>query len=92
MKANKEKKINLDKVHLSKLIRISDPFLMNDKVDDIIPGHSGRGSKYLNNDEWFYKSHFTDEPIMPGTLQIEAMLQTVVAIIYCDPNMKSKKY
>ena len=32
--------------------------------------------------DWFFKSHFIGEPTMPGTLQIEAMLQTTVYLIY----------
>ena len=91
MGTSKEKTISLDKTQLSTLLRISDPFLMIDKVTNIIPNYSGCGSKHLNNNEWFYKCHFIDEPIMPGTLQIEAMLQTIVAIIYCNKNMNNKK-
>lgn len=90
MKAMKEKTISLDKNQLSKLLRISDPFLMIDKVTNIIPSYSGCGMKHLNKNEWFYKCHFIDEPVMPGTLQIEAMLQTIVAIIYCDTNKINK--
>ena len=28
------------------------------------------------------KSHFINEPVMPGTLQLEAMLQTSAVLIY----------
>ena len=86
----KEKKINLNKTELSTLLRISDPFLMIDEVIDIIPNISGHGFKHLKKDEWFYKCHFTNEPIMPGTLQVEAMLQTIIAIIYSDSKLIKK--
>ena len=33
--------ISIEKEELSKLLRIADPFLMIDKVYDIIPGKSG---------------------------------------------------
>ena len=90
MATGKEKTISLNKTQLSTLLRISDPFLMIDKVTNIIPSFSGCGSKHINKDEWFYKCHFTDEPIMPGTLQIEAMLQTIIAIIYSDTQLINK--
>ena len=90
MATGKEKTISLNKTQLSTLLRISNPFLMIDKVTNIIPSFSGRGSKHINKDEWFYKCHFTDEPIMPGALQIEAMLQTIVAIIYSDTKWINK--
>ena len=91
MKKNNENNINLEKKELSKLIRISDPFLMIDKIVNLIPGQSGTAIKNIGKEEWFYKSHFTDEPVMPGTLQVEAMLQTIVAIVYSNPDMKNKK-
>jgi 3-hydroxyacyl-[acyl-carrier-protein] dehydratase len=83
--------INIEKKELSKLIKISDPFLMIDRVVDLIPGQSGVGMKSINNEEWFYKSHFIDEPVMPGTLQVESMLQTIVSIVYSDLSMKNKR-
>jgi 3-hydroxyacyl-[acyl-carrier-protein] dehydratase len=90
MVTGKEKTISLNKTQLSTLLRISDPFLMIDKVTNIVPSLSGCGFKHINKDEWFYKCHFTDEPIMPGTLQIESMLQTIVAIIYSDTQLTNK--
>ena len=71
MATGKEKTISLNKTQLSTLLRISDPFLMIDKVTNIIPSFSGCGSKHTNKDEWFYKCHFTDEPIMPGTNKVK---------------------
>ena len=90
MLADKDKKINLNKTQLSTLLRITDPFLMIDEVVNIVPSVSGCGFKQLKRDEWFYKCHFTDEPVMPGTLQIEAMLQTIIAIIYSDKKLTKK--
>ena len=51
---------------------------------------SGSGIKEIKKDEWFYKCHFVDEPVMPGTLQAECMLQTIIAIIYSDKDIKIK--
>ena len=74
----------LEKNDLSSILRISDPFLMLDKLIDISPSISGVGIKEINRDEWFFKCHFVDEPVMPGTLQSECMLQTVIGVIYSD--------
>ena len=65
---------------LKKMLRISDPFLFIDAVDNIVPKKSGIGRKLLKQDEWFFESHFTDEPVMPGTLQTECMLQTIISV------------
>ncbi len=90
MNIKKDIKVTLEKDDLSKLLRIADPFLMIDKAYNIIPGKSGLGIKILSEDSWFYKCHFVDSPVMPGTLQVEAMLQTVIAVIYCSANLEDK--
>ena len=90
MNINKKAKLNLNKIQLSNLLRITDPFLMIDEVKNIIPGKSGDGYKHLKKNSWFYKCHFVNEPIMPGTLQIESMLQTIVSIIYSDVSLNTK--
>ena len=78
------KKINskiLSKKDLIKILKITDPFLLLDKVEKIDPGKNGIGVKVLKDDEWFFKCHLIGEPIMPGTLQTEAMLQTIISKI-----------
>lgn len=87
---NTKKDINLSKNDLKKILRISEPFLMVDEVYNIIPTKSGTGLKKITQNDWFYKCHFIDEPVMPGTLQVEAMLQTIVAIIYSSPIPEDK--
>ena len=73
-------KKTFNKDDLKRVLRISDPFLLLDTVDNIVPKKSGIGLKFLENDEWFFVSHFTDQPVMPGTLQTECMLQTIIAV------------
>ena len=57
------------------------PFLMLDRVMSIAAdgGDSGRGhvhaEKDLAPDEWFFRAHFTNDPVMPGSLGVEALLQ-----------------
>ena len=75
---------------LKRMLRISDPFLFIDSVDNIVPKKSGIGRKFLKQDEWFFESHFTDQPMMPGTLLEEAMLQTIVATVYSSEKFKNK--
>lgn len=51
------------------------PYLMLDRVLEIVPGVSARGYKNLTTNEWFFPVHFPEEPIMPGMIQMEALLQ-----------------
>ena len=65
-----------------KVLEIKKPFLMLDKITNFKKNKSCVGHKKVKLNDWFFKSHFINEPIMPGTLQIEAMLQTTVYLIY----------
>lgn len=54
---------------------------MIDKIDIYLPdgGPDGlgfiRGSKQVNPDEWYFKAHFLNDPVIPGSLGIESFLQ-----------------
>jgi 3-hydroxyacyl-[acyl-carrier-protein] dehydratase len=52
------------------------PFLLIDKVRDIVSGVSCVGIKNVTNNEPHFQGHFPDMPIMPGVMIIEAMAQT----------------
>ena len=56
------------------------PFLMVDRVVDIIPGKSGVGIKNVTANEEFFNGHFPTTPTMPGVLMLEAMCQTAVLV------------
>ena len=62
---------------------------MIDYVNEIIPGKSADSFKILSDDDWFFKCHLERELVMPGTLQIEAMLQTLALTIYTNGNHES---
>ncbi|MDA8138365.1 MAG: hypothetical protein M0036_06870, partial [Desulfobacteraceae bacterium] len=36
-----------------------------------------RGSKIVNPDEWFFKAHFYQDPVCPGSLGVESFLQLI---------------
>ena len=80
--------LNIDQI--TEYLEITTPFLMIDYVDEIIPGKSARGIKNLTENDWFFKCHMERELAMPGTLQIEAMLQTLVLTIYTMEGHKGK--
>ena len=51
------------------------PFLLVDRVLEIVPGERIRALKNLSVNEAFFAGHFPAEPIMPGVLLLEAMAQ-----------------
>jgi 3-hydroxyacyl-[acyl-carrier-protein] dehydratase len=57
------------------------PFLMLDKVLDVVPGLSAVGIKNVTANENFFQGHFPGHPVMPGVLIIEAMAQTAAVLV-----------
>lgn len=71
----------LDINAIKKLLPHRYPFLLVDKVKDIIPFESATGIKLVTANEWYFEGHFPNHPIMPGVLIIEAMAQTAGVLI-----------
>jgi len=57
------------------------PFLMIDRMVDIIPGESATGIKNVTANEPCFQGHFPGQPIFPGVLIVEAMAQTSAALV-----------
>ena len=57
------------------------PFLMIDKVVDVISDKSAIGVKNVTINEPFFEGHFPRCPVMPGVLIIEAMAQTAAVLV-----------
>jgi 3-hydroxymyristoyl/3-hydroxydecanoyl-(acyl carrier protein) dehydratase len=63
-------------------LRLAEPMLlMIDRVSYYDPGGgpaglgAARADKDVNPGEWFFKAHFFQDPVQPGSLGIEAMIQ-----------------
>ncbi len=56
------------------------PFLLIDKVIDVVSGESATGIKNVTINEPFFPGHFPQKPVMPGVLILEAMAQTAAVI------------
>lgn len=57
------------------------PFLMVDKVIDVVPNQSAVGVKNVTINEPFFQGHFPQRPVMPGVLIIESMAQTAAVLV-----------
>ncbi len=57
------------------------PFLLIDKVVQIVPNESAVGIKNVTFNEPHFQGHFPGAPIMPGVTIIEAMAQTAAVMV-----------
>ena len=57
------------------------PFLMIDRVIDLVRGRSAVGVKNVSINEGFFQGHFPNHPVMPGVLIIESMAQTAAVLV-----------
>ncbi len=71
----------IDVEGLMRLIPHRYPFLLIDRLTNIVPGESATGIKNVTINEPFFQGHFPGHPVMPGVLIIESMAQTAGALV-----------
>ncbi len=57
------------------------PFLMIDRVVDVVRDHSAVGLMNVSVNESFFAGHFPNHPVMPGVMIIESMAQTAAVLV-----------
>lgn len=66
------------------------PFLMIDRVVEVIEGKSAKGYKNVTINENFFNGHFPEHPVMPGVLILEALAQMGAICILSMDDFKGK--
>lgn len=66
------------------------PFLLVDRVTELVPCVSVKAYKCVSFNEPFFQGHFPGLPIMPGVLIIEAMAQASGFIVLGSPEMSAE--
>lgn len=67
--------ITLDIRAIQEILPHRYPFLLVDKIIELIPRERIVGIKQVTINEPFFQGHFPGAPVMPGVLQIEALAQ-----------------
>ena len=65
----------LDTQAIMKILPHRHPFLFVDKIISLERGKRAVGIKNVSINDYFFKGHFPNRPVMPGVLVIEAMAQ-----------------
>ena len=66
------------------------PFLLIDRVEEIVEGEKITAIKNVSMNEPFFGGHFPGEPVMPGVLIVEAMAQAGAVAILSLEQFKGK--
>jgi len=67
------------------------PFLMIDRVEELVPGKKVVAVKNVSFNEEFFSGHFPGKPIMPGVLIIEAMAQAAIILFFATKSANTDK-
>lgn len=63
------------------------PFLLLDRVEELVEGERAVAIKTVTVNEPFFPGHFPEYPVMPGVLIVEALAQAgAVALLSLDAN------
>ena len=76
-----ERVAEIDILRIVEMIPHRYPFLMIDRVVDVVPNESAVGIKNVSINEPFFQGHFPQRPVMPGVLIVEAMAQTAAVLV-----------
>ncbi|MCJ7666455.1 MAG: 3-hydroxyacyl-ACP dehydratase FabZ [Actinobacteria bacterium] len=80
----------MTKKDIENIIPHRDPFLLIDEILEIEPGKWIKGVKHVKEQEYYFKGHFPQNPIMPGVLQIETIAQAGAVAVLILPENRGK--
>jgi len=72
----------MDIKDIQKLLPHRYPFLLVDRIIELVPATKAVGIKNVTMNEEFFRGHFPDQPIMPGVLIIEALAQVAAILAF----------
>ena len=81
----------MDIAEIQRLLPHRFPFLLVDRVTQIVPGERITAFKNVTMNESFFAGHFPGHPVMPGVLILEALAQACALLALRTENSDSDK-
>ena len=84
--------VTMDILEIQRWIPHLYPFLLIDRVLDVVPNVHITTIKNVTANEEFFQGHFPGHPVMPGVLIMESMAQTAAVFArYSEPELLKNK-
>ena len=80
----------MNKEQIMEVIPHRDPFLLIDEIEELEPGVRVVAYKNMTPDEFWFKGHFPDYPVVPGVLILEMLAQAGAVTMLMLPENKGK--
>lgn len=80
----------MNKEQIMEIIPHRDPFLLIDTIEEMEAGKRVVATKHMDPDDFWFKGHFPDYPVVPGVLMLEMCAQAGAVAMLAMPENKGK--